>query len=234
MSDAWSLGPPPRTMSIPFAFDAPPSGQFAQAGAQSAAGAQLPTGSKSSGASAQQVSVAGADVLLNPDGSVTVANLKDGRGQPHTVYIPYQRQVVPGHNLRVFIDGLPLNPISHEHLWLAERARAIGVDTQLRSELKGVARHELETLELLADALAAGRSEEARRIFIRFRHTSGDNNNFYKLARPLRTLLMIRRTPKGCLIDNTQSQVSMTYTVNSQGAVLSVYFGKRNIHIWDR
>jgi hypothetical protein len=180
------------------------------------------------------MNVAGADVLLNPDGSVTVANLKDGRGQPHTVYLPYQRQIVPGHNLRVFIDGLPLNPISHEHLWLAQRARAIGVDTQLRSELKAVPRHELESLELLADALVAGREEEARRVFRRFRHTSGDNNNFYKLARPLRTLLMIRRTPEGCLIDNAQSQVHMTYTVNSQGAVLSAYFDKKNIHIWDR
>ncbi len=226
MSDAWSLGPPPRTISIPFA---PQGGQLqdARTGAQS-------SGPSSTGGRAQQMTVAGADVLLNPDGSVTVTNLKDGRGQPHTVYLPYQRQIVPGHNLRVFIDGLPLNPISHEHLWLAQRARAIGVDTQLRSELKGVARHELESLELLADALVAGREEEARRIFRRFRHTSGDNNNFYKLARPLRTLVMIRRTPEGCLIDNVQSQVHMTYTVNSQGAVLSVYFDKKNIHIWDR
>lgn len=229
MSDAWSLGPPPRTMSIPFS---PPGGQSqsAQTGAQS-------TGQSGSGIRTQQMTqmtVAGADVLLNPDGSVTVSNLKDGRGQSHTVYLPYQRQIVPGHNLRVFIDGLPLNPISHEHLWLAQRARAIGVDTQLRSELKGVARHDLESLELLADALVAGREEEARRIFRRFRHTSSDNNNFYKLARPLRTLVMIRRTPEGCLIDNVQSQVHMTYTVNSQGAVLSVYFGKKNIHIWDR
>ncbi len=232
MSDAWSLGPPPRTMSIPFA---PPSGQFAQPGAQAAAGGQTPMGAQlRSGTGAQHVTVAGAEVLLNPDGSVTVANLKDGRGQPHTVYLPYQKQIVPGHNLRVYIDGLPLNPISHEHLWLAQRARAIGVDTQLRAELKGVARHDLESLELLADALVAGRSEDARRIFMRFRHTSGDNNNFYKLARPLRTLVMIRRTPEGCLIDNAQSQVNMTYTVNSQGAVLSVYFGKKNIHIWDR
>ncbi|MCC7530899.1 MAG: hypothetical protein IT342_20425 [Candidatus Melainabacteria bacterium] len=226
MSDAWSLGPPPRTISIPFA----PQGGQLQDGRT---GAQSP-GPSSTGGRAQQMTVAGADVLLNPDGSVTVTNLKDERGQPHTVYLPYQRQIVPGHNLRVFIDGLPLNPISYEHLWLAQRARAIGVDTQLRSELKGVARHELESLELLADALVAGREEEARRIFRRFRHTSGDNNNFYKLARPLRTLVMIRRTPEGCLIDNVQSQVHMTYTVNSQGAVLSVYFDKKNIHIWDR
>ncbi len=225
MSDAWSLGPPPRTISIPFA---PPNSQSNAQSGHPAANA-LPAGS-----TAQRMSVAGADVLLNPDGSVTVSNLKDGRGQMHTVYLPYQKQVVPGHNLRVFIDGLPLNPISHEHLWLAQRARAIGVDTQLRAELKSVARQELDSLEMLADALVAGRDEEARRIFCRWRHTSGDNNNFYKLARPLRTLLMIRRTPEGCLIDNVQSQVQMTYTVNSQGAVLSVYCGKKNIHIWDR
>jgi hypothetical protein len=231
MSDAWSLGPPPRTISIPFA---PPGGQAQSGQTPSGQTGAQSTGPSSAGGRTQQMTVAGADVLLNPDGSVTVSNLKDGRGQPHTVYLPYQRQIVPGHNLRVFIDGLPLNPISHEHLWLAQRARAIGVDTQLRSELKGVARHELESLELLADALVAGREEEARRIFRRFRHTSGDNNNFYKLARPLRTLVMIRRTPEGCLIDNLQSQVHMTYTVNSQGAVLSVYFDKKNIHIWDR
>ncbi len=233
MSDAWSLGPPPRTMSISFAFDAPPGGQSQGGHTGAQTGAQT-TGLSAAGGRPQQMNVAGADVLLNPDGSVTVSNIKDGRGQPHTVYLPYQRQIVPGHNLRVFIDGLPLNPISHEHLWLAQRARAIGVDTQLRSELKGVARHELDSLELLADALVAGREEEARRIFRRFRHTSSDNNNFYKLARPLRTLVMIRRTPEGCLIDNVQSQVHMTYTVNSQGAVLSVYFDKKNIHIWDR
>ncbi|HIN63943.1 MAG TPA: hypothetical protein EYM95_04835 [Candidatus Obscuribacterales bacterium] len=126
--------------------------------------------------------VAGADVILNPDGSVTVTNLKDGRGQSHTVYLPYQRQIVPGHNMRVFIDGLPLNPISQEHLWLAQRARAIGCDTQLRSELKGLARHELETLEMLADALVAGREQEARNIFRRFRHfTSHVQRSWYSV-----------------------------------------------------
>lgn len=206
---------------------APPGGSQAQNGP--GATSTLPQGRHT-----QHIEVAGANVILNPDGSVTVTNLKDGRGQPHTVYLPYQRQIVPGHNMRCYIDGLPLNPISHEHLWLAQRARAIGTDTQLRAELKGLARHELETLELLADALVAGRQEEARRIFCRFRHTNSDNNNFYKLARPLRTLVMIRKTPEGCLIDNVLSQVAMTYTINSQGAVLSLYLGKRSIHVWDR
>jgi len=225
MSDAWTLGPPPRNVSISFDVAPPVSQTQAAAGAHAAQG-QSPSGNR--------MTVAGADVLLNPDGSVTVTNLKDRRGQPHTVYLPYQRQILPGHNMRVYIDGLPLNPISEEHLWLAQRARAIGVDTSLKSELKGVSRHDLETLELLADALVAGREEEAKQLFRRFRHTAGDNNNFYKLARPLRTLVMIRRTPEGCLLDNAQSQVHMTYTVNSSGAVLSLYFGKRNIHIWDR
>ena len=226
MSDAWSLGPPPRTISIPFS---PPVGNVHNTGGNMAVGPRTaPSGST-------HEKVAGADVILNPDGSVTVANLKDGRGQPHTVYLPYQRQVVPGHNMRVFIDGLPLNPISHEHLWLAQRARAIGCDTQLRSELKGLARHELEALEMLADALVAGREQEARNIFRRYRHSQHEsNNNFFKLARPLRTLLMIRKTPEGCLIDNVMSNVHMTYTVNSQGAVLSVFFDKKRIHIWDR
>ena len=224
MTDAWSLGPPPRTMSIPFA---PPGGQNQTSQkAGTAASERLQAGSTTT--------VAGCEVTLNPDGSVTVANLKDGRGQPHTVYLPFQRQVVPGHNMRVYIDGLPLNPISHEHLWLAQQARAIGVDTQLRAELKGVARHDLETLEMLADALVAGREEEARRLFRRFRHGACENNNFYKLARPLRALLMERMTPAGCLIDSAQLHVHMTYTVNSSGSVLSVYFGKKNIHIWDR
>jgi len=228
MSDAWSLGPPPRTMSIPFA---PPVQNRAE---QSNSHASLAASVKPAASGMVRANVAGAEVTLNPDGSITVANLKDANGQPHTVYLPFQRQIVPGHNMRVFIDGLPLNPISHEHLWLAQRARAIGVDTQLKSELTGIARHEIETLEALADALVAGREEEARRLFRRFRHTAADTNNFYKLARPLRTLLMIKRTPEGCLIDSAQAQVQMTYTVNSQGAVLSVYFGKRNLHIWDR
>lgn len=233
MSDAWSLGPPPRTTSysVPNPF-APPAGNVQNAGGNSTLAAATNGGGS---AKTRHERVAGADVILNPDGSVTVANLKDRRGQPHTVYLPYQRQMVPGHNLRVFIDGLPLNPISHEHLWLAERARAIGCDTQLRSELKGLARHDLEALELLADALVSGREQEARNIFRRYRHSSSEsNNNFYKLARPLRTLLMIRLTPEGCLIDNGLSKVNMTYTVNSQGAVLSVYLDKKNIHIWDR
>ncbi len=231
MSDAWSLGPPPRTMSIPFA---PPNGQFAQPGAQAATGGQTPTGAQPiSGSSAQRMTVAGVDVLLNPDGSVTVANLKDGRGQPHTVYLPYQKQIVPGHNLRVYIDGLPLNPISHEHLWLAQRARAIGVDTSCERSLVASRGMIWSRWSCLPMPLLQGVRRKRGGYSCVFA-TSGDNNNFYKLARPLRTLVMIRRTPEGCLIDNAQSQVNMTYTVNSQGAVLSVYFGKKNIHIWDR
>ncbi|HNB20988.1 MAG TPA: hypothetical protein PKZ32_01135 [Candidatus Melainabacteria bacterium] len=229
MSDVWSLGPPPRNLSIP--FPAPSLNANSSAG-NGLTGAQCQAnGAKLS----SQEQVTGADVTLNPDGSITVANLKDGRGQPHTVYLPYQRQIVPGHNLRVYIDGLPLNPISHEHLWLAQRAREIGCDTQLRSELKKLARHELESLEALADALVAGREHEARSIFRRFRHSQHEGtNNFFKLAPPLRTLLLIRKTPAGALIDNSVSLLRMTYTVNSQGAVLSVYFDKKGIHIWDR
>lgn len=195
---------------------------------------QTPVSAVSSSKGNVRVNVFGADVILNPDGSVTVTNLKDGRGQPHTVYLPYQRQIVPGHTMKVYIDGLPLNPISQEHLWLAQRARAIGVDTQLKHELSGLQRHELASIEELAEALVRGREDDARRIFQRFRHTSTDNNNFYKLARPLRTVLMVKRTPEGCLLDSVAAEVHMTYTVNSSGAVLSVYLGKRNIHIWDR
>jgi len=217
-------------MSIPFAPPVQSGGSSAQAPSNSAASAAV----SAAASGMRHATVAGADVRLNPDGSITVANLKDALGQPHTVYLPYQRQIVPGHDMRVYIDGLPLNPISQDHLWLAQRARAIGVDTQLKSELKGIARHDLDTLEALADALVAGREEEARRLFRRWRHNATETNNFYKLARPLRTLLMMRRTPAGCLIDNAQAQVQLTYTVNSQGAVLTIFLGKRNLHIWDR
>lgn len=233
MSDAWSLGPPPRTTSysVPNPF-APPGGNVQNPGGNSTLAAATNGGGS---AKTRHERVAGADVILNPDGSVTVANLKDRRGQPHTVYLPYQRQMVPGHNLRVFIDGLPLNPISHEHLWLAERARAIGCDTQLRLELKDLAWHELEALNMLAEAIIAGRQDDARNLYRRFRHgVHVSGNNFHKLARPLCTLLIIKMTPEGCLIDNAQTQIQLTYTVTSQGAALSVYFGKRGLHIWDR
>jgi hypothetical protein len=218
MSDAWSFSPAPKSFANPFVAPQP-----------AIAATQVRVKSDPT-----RATVAGADVLLNPDGSVTVSNLKDGKGQLHTVYIPVANHLVPGQSMRVFIDGLPLNPISQDHLFLAQRARAIGVDTQLKSELNEIARHDRENLELLANAIRNGRDEEARRYFQRYRHTSNDTNNFYKLARPLRTILMMLLTPKDCLLDAIAAQVQMTYTVNSTGAVLSVYLSRRSVHLWDR
>lgn len=175
-----------------------------------------------------------AEVFLNTDGSVTVTNLCDQYGTSNTVYLPVPNRATGQERSVILINGLPMNSINRLHMTLAKCAHAIGIDAQLRETLDNISEHELDILKKLAEAIHFKNESAARMIFQSFRHVANSTNNFYRLSGALKTLLIIMNTPKGSLLDSSAVQVSLTYTVNITGAVLSIYLQQRSMHLWDR
>ncbi|HEY9787777.1 MAG TPA: hypothetical protein V6D17_20490 [Candidatus Obscuribacterales bacterium] len=173
-------------------------------------------------------------VFLNPDGSCTVMNLRDWAGFLHTVYVPPGPRPIAGHDPRTIVDGVPLNPMNADHVRLANLARSIGMDTRLRIELDALSSNDRAILEELVNAFFAGRHNEARMIFRRFKHQPDDCNNFFRLVRPIKTLMLMRKIAPDELLEPHNASISVTYNVNSAGAVLSIYLEGRYTHLWDR